>query len=115
MSGWPVVKDTTAPPGLEELVPIIQAGLDQNFKEASVSIAECPDLSQPPFNLAGKGLCGNERIADVGGQPYLTPSPHLDKKYSLLDMAKLMEMQDQGFLLGAGAGPFHELGHNSEL
>lgn len=116
MSKWPVIKDALAPPPLGELVPVIQASLEQNFEVASTCIVECPNLSSPPFNLAGRGLCGNERIADVGGQPYLSPSPKLDKKYSLLDMADLMEMsKEQGFLLGAGAGPFYELGFNSEL
>lgn len=111
-----MIKDNTSPPSLDALVPAIKAGLAENFKDVDVAIEPCPDLRQSPFNLAGEGLCGAERVADIGGQPYLSPIPNLSKKYSMLDVAELMEMsKDKGFLLGAGAGPFHELGHNSEL
>lgn len=52
----------------------------------------------------------------LGELPNLSPSPKLDQKYSLLEMARLMEMEEKsGFVLGAGAGPFHVLGMNSEL
>jgi hypothetical protein len=65
--------------------------------------------------LATEGILGNERIADIGGPPNLHPLPKFDRKYSLLDMMKLMEMGNRGFVLGAAAGPFHVIGVNSEL
>ena len=65
--------------------------------------------------LAAEGLSGNTWITDIGGPPNLSPSPKLDWKYSLLEMARLMEMEEEsGFVLGVGAGPFHVLGMNSE-
>jgi hypothetical protein len=115
MTRWSVHKVPLSPPTLEELVAPITSGLSSNFEHVSVSVVPCPDLCQAPFNLAAPGLSGNPRIADVGGPPNLSPSPKLDRKYSLIEMAKLMEMGPKGALLGASAGPFHVLGVNSEL
>jgi Domain of Unknown Function (DUF1907) len=116
MSKWSVQKFPLSPPPLQELVPCITAGLQGNFQEVSVEVTACPDLRQKPFGLAAAGLSGNARVADIGGPPNLAPTPKLDRKYSLLEMARLMEMSEQtGFMLGAGAGPFHVLGINSEL
>jgi hypothetical protein len=116
MAKWSTTQTPLNPPPLEELSECIEQGLSPNFKNLSVSVTQCPDLTQAPFNLAGPGLSGNARIADVGGQQNLAPRPKLDKIYSLMDVAREMEMPtDQGFLLGAGAGPFRDVGVNSEL
>ena len=113
---WPTQKLELSPPGLDDIATAIAKGLKTNFAESSATVEQCADLRQPPFHLAGEGLSGNRRIADVGGQANLAPSPDLTKKYDILSTSKLMEMSpDRGFLLGAGAGPFHILGGNSEL
>jgi len=94
-------------PSLEEVRDVLQKGLKQYFETIDVSIVKCPDLRQKPFNLAHSGLCGNEKIADVGGPPYLIPFPQRDKIYSFKDIASVLGLRDNAFLLGAGAGPFH--------
>lgn len=105
-----------SPPSLENLANVLQPALRENYDHSSVSVETCPDLRKPPFHLATEGLSGNERIADVGGQPNLFPEPRLNCKYSLPELAKAMEMNPEGgSLIGAGAGPFHVLGTNSEL
>jgi hypothetical protein len=114
MTPWSVKTHPLDPPTLEQLVPVIDAGLKTNFKNATVEVISCPDLRGEPFWLAAKGLSGNERIADIGGPSNLHPLPKFDRKYSLLDMMKWMEM-GKGFVLGAAAGPFHVIGVNSEL
>ncbi|KAL2813354.1 hypothetical protein BDW59DRAFT_178248 [Aspergillus cavernicola] len=104
------------PPPLDELAPIIQCALQDNFSHASAKVIQCPDLREPPFGLAAPGLSGNQCIADVGGQPNLFPTPNFNAKYSLLSLARDMQMSpEQGFLLGAGAAPFQDIGHNAEL
>ncbi|KAH8734280.1 hypothetical protein BGZ61DRAFT_442343, partial [Ilyonectria robusta] len=104
------------PPPLKELELAIHNGLKQNFSKYSVQISTSPDLREAPFYLAGPGLSGDVRIADVGGQANLRPSPNFDSKYDLLAISELMDMsQDGGVLIGAGAGPFHVLGRNTEL
>jgi len=112
----PVERLHLHPPAISELVSCIESGMKKNFKDSSVTIEQCPDLRQPPFNLAASGLCGGTRVADIGGQANLVPVPKRNKQYSILDIAKLMQMpKERGFLFGAGAGPFHVLGYNSEL
>lgn len=109
-------KYTLSPPSLDELVNRLKGPLEANYTQTSISVAQCPDLRQHPFNLAVKGLSGNEKIADVGGQPNLFPRPKLDNIWSMADIAQAMEMSaKEGALLGAGAGPFHHVGQNSEL
>ncbi|KAJ5389692.1 uncharacterized protein N7496_000760 [Penicillium cataractarum] len=105
------------PPPLGELAAIIQRSLLANFASASVSVVECPDLRQPPFHLASSGLSGNPCIADVGGQANLFPRPNFDAKFDLRSLAKDMQMTEGegGFLIGAGAAPFHDTGYNAEL
>lgn len=116
MSEASVQEVNLLPPPLQDLCNAIQSGLANNFESASVSVEECPDLQQAPYNLAFAGLCGSPRVADVGGQPNLAPTPDFTKKYDLLNIARLMEMpQERGALLGAAAGPFHVVGMNSEL
>lgn len=109
-------KHLLSPPSLDKIAKILAPALKANYKEATVSVEQCPDLRAAPFHLAAEGLSGNECVADIGGQPHLFPKPLLNKQYSLISMAKEMEMsQDRGQLLGAGAGPFHVIGVNSEL
>lgn len=116
MSRWPVKKVLLDAPSLHEVAVVIDAALKLHFKQATAEVAPCPDLRQAPYNLAAEGLSGNERIADVGGPPYLHPWPQLDKKYPLLELTQVMEMPaERGFILGAGAGPFDVVGVNSEL
>lgn len=103
-------------PPLEDLAIVIQKSLESNFASATVSVEQCPDLRQPPFKLAAPGISGNPCVADIGGQPNLFPRPNLDARYSLLNLAKEMQMSPSlGFLIGAGAAPFQDLGHNAEL
>ncbi|KAI9373920.1 DUF1907-domain-containing protein [Aspergillus egyptiacus] len=104
------------PPPLAELATVIQRALQANFATATAEVVQCPDLRQPPFQLAAPGLSGNPCVADVGGQANLFPTPNLDAKYSLLSIAREMQMSPtQGFVIGAGAAPFQDIGHNAEL
>ena len=115
MSRWPTESYQLPSLQLKDVLPAVENGLRGNFKEFSVDIAPCPDLRDAPFHLAGEGLCGNERVADIGGPPNLHPLPNFDRIYSLLELTQLMEMpREQGFVLGAGAGPFLDIGNNSE-
>lgn len=101
-------------PSLEELRDVLQAGLEENFAEVQVSVVECPDLTQEPFNFPVKGLCGSPRITDVGGVPYLIPLAHKHKEYDMNTVAQKLELPG-AFILGAAAGPSGVLGMNSEL
>ncbi|KAF4994466.1 hypothetical protein FDECE_13115 [Fusarium decemcellulare] len=105
-----------SPPSLDELAEKLQAPLAANYEHSTVSVVLCPDLRESPFHLATEGLSGDEKVADVGGQPNLFPRPRLDAIWSMTDIAKTMEMNpEKGGLIGAGAGPFHVVGQNCEL
>ncbi|KAL4771831.1 hypothetical protein BDW60DRAFT_216868 [Aspergillus nidulans var. acristatus] len=94
------------PPPLSELAPIITRALQQNFAHASASVTQCPDLRKPPYGLAAPGLSGT----------LASQIPNFNAKYSLLSLARDMEMSaERGFVLGAGAASFQDIGHNAEL
>uniref|UniRef100_A0A8C3S539 DUF1907 domain-containing protein n=1 Tax=Chelydra serpentina TaxID=8475 RepID=A0A8C3S539_CHESE len=101
-------------PSLEELSGVLQNGLKENFADVQVSVVECPDLTNDPFNFPVKGICGKPRIADVGGVPYLVPLVQKDKVYDLNTVAKQIELPG-AFILGAGAGSSRILGVNAEF
>lgn len=112
-----VKKVTLQKPSLEEVAKILNDGLGKHFEHASVSVVDCPDLTQSPFHLAAPGLGGQTAIADVGGPPYLVPLVQRDKKYSFEQVASLVadKTSENAFLIGASAGPFHLVGQNCEL
>uniref|UniRef100_A0A8B9PWN5 Chromosome 11 open reading frame 54 n=1 Tax=Apteryx owenii TaxID=8824 RepID=A0A8B9PWN5_APTOW len=93
---------------------VLQKGLKENFADAQVSVVDCPDLTQEPFNFPAKGICGKPRIADVGGVPYLLPLVQKEKVYDLNIVAKDIELPG-AFILGAGAASSRILGVNAEL
>lgn len=60
------------------------------------------------------GLCGNAKILDVGGPPYLLPLPQKNKIYEFKQIAKVVDMEEC-FIIGAGAGPWPYVGVNCEV
>ncbi|KAM0425825.1 hypothetical protein ACHAPT_009076 [Fusarium lateritium] len=105
-----------SPPSLEDIAQTLAKALPSNYTASSVTVTNCPDLRQAPFKIACEGLIGSETAADIGGQANLFPQPRLHKTYSLIECAKLMGLSpEKGAIIGAGAGPFHIHGTNSEL
>ncbi|TKS83580.1 Ester hydrolase C11orf54 -like protein [Collichthys lucidus] len=101
-------------PDLEELRAVLQTGLEDNFAEVQVNVVECPDLSKEPFQFPVKGLCGNPRITDVGGVPYLVPLVQKHKEYDMNSVSKEVELPG-AFILGAAGAPSRIVGMNAEL
>ncbi|KAM4700722.1 ester hydrolase C11orf54 homolog isoform 1-T2 [Discoglossus pictus] len=101
-------------PALEEICRVLQDGLQKNFAEVHCTVVECPDLTQEPFCFPVKGLCGKPRIADVGGVPYLVPTPQLNKIYNVNTVAKQIDLPG-AYMLGAGAASHRSIGINAEL
>jgi len=102
MSNIRVEKIPLHVPRLEELSKVLETALSSTFVSAQVSVVDCPDLSQSPFSLAAKGICGNARIADIGGTAYLMPTPEMDKIYDIKLVPDWLEMKDGGLIIGAG-------------
>lgn len=101
-------------PSLDQLREVLEDGLKQNFADAKVSVTDCPDLTQEPFKFPVKGLCGQPRITDVGGVPYLIPVVHLEKIYNMNTVSKELELPG-AFIIGAGAVSSKTAGMNAEL
>jgi len=104
-------------PPLEDVKAVLQKGLSKNFENVKVSVVQCPDLTQAPFNLASKGLCGNSRILDIGGVPYLVPLAQKNKLYDMKDYPKFtgMSSKEDCLIIGAGAAPWTYLERNAEM
>eukprot|EP00094_Tigriopus_californicus_P001237 TCALIF_01198-PA protein Name:"Similar to Ester hydrolase C11orf54 homolog (Mus musculus)" AED:0.32 eAED:0.36 QI:0/0/0/0.37/1/1/8/0/572 len=104
-------------PDLKKLASVLENGLKQTFEEASVSVQTCPDLTQAPFNLAAPGLCGQAKILDVGGCPYLFPLAQREKFYDIKDFPKLVQAAEDKpqLMIGAGAAPWTFLSRNAEV
>ena len=60
------------------------------------------------------GLCGHPALIDVGGVPYLVPTPHLDKVYNIRNIAKQIGLP-RGYFLGSGAASSRLTGINCEV
>ncbi|CAG5125818.1 unnamed protein product [Candidula unifasciata] len=101
-------------PSLEEVAEVLRNGLSKNFSSSEVSVVDCPNLTQAPFDLAAEGLGGQPRIVDIGGPDYLKPWPQKNKLYDFQTVANLAELPE-AFIIGAGAGPHHKVGVNCEL
>ncbi|XP_053563445.1 ester hydrolase C11orf54 homolog isoform X2 [Bombina bombina] len=71
-------------------------------------------LDVPTLDEISQGLCGKPRIADVGGVPYLVPTPKLNKIYNINTVAKQIDLPG-AYILGAGASSHRSLGINAEL
>lgn len=94
----------------------MENGLKSNFAEVSVTIVDCPDLTQAPFHLAASGLGGDSTIVEFGGPPFLLPLVDRSKVYDLVPLLRnISGYQDKEFFTcGAGAGPFPIFDQNCE-
>jgi len=94
----------TAPlfvPTLEEARDAMIKSLAEDYRESSVEIVDCPDLTT--WKLVQQGLGGKGTLVDVGGEPF-----NHDTLYNStvkFDMAKVCGSfgRDKAAILGAGA------------
>ncbi|XP_013199568.2 ester hydrolase C11orf54 homolog [Amyelois transitella] len=100
-------------PPLTEVADVLSRGLTATFEAVSVAVVECPDLTRPPFNLTTQGLCGDPKLVELGGPPYLVPLVQRDKLYDLAALTRHLH-RDPANLVGAGAGPWPHIGVNCE-
>jgi len=54
----------TCPP-LDELRGVLEKILEAQYREVSVTVVDCPDLTREPWLLAAPGLCGNTRLVGM--------------------------------------------------
>ncbi len=101
----------------------IYSGLNKNlkdhFKTVNVTVVDCPNLQEAPYNLATSGIGGHSVIVDLGGVPYLIPLVKREKVYDLLDVIPKFvgaeKFPNGWYISGAAAGPFPSQGSNCEV
>ncbi|EEC14094.1 conserved hypothetical protein [Ixodes scapularis] len=89
-------------PSLEEVAKALSDGLRSNFEHVQVDVVDCPDLRQKPFMLASEGICGQPRLTDIGGVPYLVPIAQTDKVRVDLSLQDPERKHLSYFFLSAG-------------
>lgn len=112
----PIKKADTSRVSIAELQLALSEGLSESFKDVNVSLSCCPDLKKKPYNFYCSTI-GRGAIFDVGGPGYLVPDTNFEKRYSLdqlLGLCSVLEVPDD-LIFGPCAGPFWELGSNSEM
>jgi hypothetical protein len=98
---------------LEEISKALQKGLSKNFKEVTVSVIQCPNLKE--WDCPAEGMSGNQKITDVGGEPYMHDKRYIGAEFDFKEIAKLIG-SEQSYAFGAGSGAMSCLdGHCGEL
>ena len=101
-------------PPLLEVKEVLEAALKSQYKECSVELCDCPDLTQMPWDMACPGLGGETATFHFGGVPYLLPVPDKTRVYEMQEIAGITGVQNP-FVLGAGAASREQVGINAEL
>jgi len=98
---------------LDEICEALQAGLSKNYKEVSISVIDCPNLRN--WNCPAEGIGGNQKIIDVGGEPYMHDPKFLGTEFDYEEISKKIG-SGKSYALGAGSGAMSCLdGHCGEL
>ena len=98
---------------LKQVSEALKKGLSKNYIEVDVSIVECPDLRK--WDCPAEGISGNQRIIDVGGEPYMHDKRFIGTEFDYEEIAKRIG-SEKSYALGAGSGAMSCLeGHCGEL
>ena len=71
---------------LKQVSEALKKGLSKNYIEVDVSIVECPDLRK--WDCPAEGISGNQRIIDVGGEPYMHDKRFIGTEFDYEEIAK---------------------------
>ena len=70
-------------PSLEIIAEALKKGLKANYQEVTVEIINCPNLRE--WNCPSEGISCNERIIDVGGEPYMHDKQFIGTEFDYAD------------------------------
>mgnify|MGYP005634863633 FL=1 len=98
---------------LDKISEALQAGLSKNYKLSEVSVVDCPNLRD--WDCPSEGMSGNQKIIDVGGEPYMHDPNFIGAEFDYEQIAKMIG-SEKSYALGAGSGAMSCLGgHCGEL
>ncbi|MEM7033379.1 MAG: DUF1907 domain-containing protein [Chloroflexota bacterium] len=89
-------------PDLDDLVPVIQTGLETNYDSVSVEVVTCPDLRT--LGCATPALSGSPALVEVGGEPYAHNPKYRDFDFDTAEIAERCN-HPQAAILGAALIP----------
>jgi len=98
---------------LDKISDALQSGLSSNYKVVEVSIVDCPNLRD--WDCPSEGISGNQKIIDVGGEPYMHDPKFIGAEFDYEKISKMIG-SEKSYALGAGSGAMSCLdGHCGEL
>ena len=98
---------------LDRISDALQSGLSNNYKLVEVSIVDCPNLRN--WGCPSEGISGNQKIIDVGGEPYMHDPKLIGAEFDYEEISKMIG-SEKSYALGAGSGAMSCLdGHCGEL
>ena len=108
-----IEKGTFSEFSLDKICEALQTGLSKNYKEVNVSVIDCPNLRN--WDCPAEGISGNQKIIDVGGEPYMHDPKFLGAEFDYEEISKQID-SEKSYALGAGSGAMSCLnGHCGEL
>ena len=98
---------------LDKISEALQKGLLKNYNEVNVLVTDCPNLRE--WGCPSEGISGNERIIDVGGEPYMHDKKYIGTEFDYEEISKKIG-SEKSYALGAGSGAMTcTNGHCGEL
>ena len=108
-----IEKGTFANHSLEDIASALKKGLSENFKTVEVEVEDCPNLRD--WDCPSEGISGNQKIIDVGGEPYMHDPNFIGAEFDYQEISKIIN-SEKSYALGAGSGAMSCLdGHCGEL
>ena len=108
-----IEKGTFKDYSLEDISDALRKGLSENFKNVEVEVVDCPNLRD--WDCPSEGISGNQKIIDVGGEPYMHDPKFIGAEFDYQEISKMID-SEKSYALGAGSGAMSCLdGHCGEL
>ena len=86
---------------LEDISDALRKGLSENFKNVEVEVVDCPNLRD--WDCPSEGISGNQKIIDVGGEPYMHDPKFIGAEFDYEEISKMID-SEKSYALGAGSG-----------
>ena len=100
-------------PPLQKIADALNIGLKENYKYVNVKVVDCPNLKN--WGCPAEGISGNEKIIDVGGEPYMHDPEFIGTEFNYEEISKKIG-SEKSYALGAGSSAMSCMdGHCGEL
>ena len=87
-------------PPLQKVADALNIGLKENYKDVNVKVVDCPNLMN--WGCPAEGISGNEKIIDVGGEPYMHDPKFIGTEFDYEEISKKIG-SEKSYALGAGS------------